>query len=113
MSQSVSPALDPAQDPRTSDILDIVAKETRLDRGLLTLDASIESLGIPSLDMVQTIFEIESRYDVEIPVVSDQAGAEFRTIGDLVAHALRAIDAAEAARRGTAEAGRLPGTATG
>ena len=98
LSQPVTSAPDPApdlaQDPRTSDILDIVAKETQLDRGLLTLEATIEGLGIPSLDMVQTIFEIEARYDVEIPVVSDRSGAEFTTIGDLVGHVLTAIDKA-------------------
>jgi acyl carrier protein len=109
MSQSEPSAPDPAHDPRTPDILDIVAKETQLDRSLLSLDASIEALGIPSLDMVQIIFEIESRYDAEIPVVSDQAGAEFRTIGDLVAHALRAIDTAEAER--TAAGGKTPAQA--
>ncbi len=85
---------DPTQDPRTSEILDILAKETQLDRALLTLDARIDELGIPSLDMVQTIFAIETRYDVEIAVVADQAGAEFQTVRDLVVHALRSIDAA-------------------
>ena len=101
LSPPLTVAPDPAADPRTPEILDIVAKETQLDRGLLTLDASIEGLGIPSLDMVQTIFEIEARYDVEIPVVSDRAGAEFTTIGDLVAHVLQAINAAKATGPGT------------
>lgn len=99
--QPVRSAPDPAHDPRTSDILDIVAKETQLDRGLLTLDATIEGLGIASLDMVQTIFEIEARYDVEIPVVSDRSGAEFTTIGDLIAHVLVALDNARAPGRAT------------
>lgn len=108
MSQPVTPVADLTHDPRTSAILDIVAKETQLDRELLNLDASIEGLGIPSLDMVQTIFEIEARYEVEIPVVSDRSGAEFNTLGDLVAHVLQAIDAAR-----PAGAGPMPGTATG
>jgi acyl carrier protein len=108
MLQSVTSVADLAHDPRTSTILDIVAKETQIDRGLLNLDASIEGLGIPSLDMVQTIFEIEARYEVEIPVVSDRSGAEFNTLGDLVAHVLQAIDAAH-----PAAAGPVPGTATG
>jgi acyl carrier protein len=106
LSQPVTSAPDPAHDPRTSDILDIVAKETQLDRSLLTLDATIEGLGIPSLDMVQTIFEIEARYDVEIPVASDRSGAEFLTIGDLVGHVLLAIDKARLPNM-------TPGTATG
>ena len=108
MSQIVTSAPDLAHDPRTSAILDIVAKETQIDRGLLNLDASIEGLGIPSLDMVQTIFEIEARYEVEIPVVSDRSGAEFNTLGDLVTHVLAAIDASH-----PAGAGHMPGTATG
>ncbi len=81
-------------DPRIGDILDIVARETRIDRTRLDLAASIEDLGIPSLDLVQIIFEIESRYDVEIPVVAERSGGEFATLGDLVAHALTAIDGA-------------------
>ena len=108
MSQPAMSVPDLVHDPRTAAILDIVAKETQLDRSSLNLDASIEALGIPSLDMVQTIFEIEARYEVEIPVVSDRSGAEFNTLGDLVAHVLQAIDAA-----GPAAAGRRPGTATG
>ncbi len=98
LSQPVTSTPDPAHDPRTSEILAIVAKETQLDRGLLTLDATIEGLGIPSLDMVQTIFEIEARYGIEIPIVSDRIGAEFATIGDLVGHVLTAIDKAGSSR---------------
>ncbi len=81
-------------DPRIGDILAIVADEARIDRARLVLTASIEDLGIPSLDLVQIIFEIESRYDVEIPVVAERSGGEFATIGDLVTHALTAIDGA-------------------
>jgi acyl carrier protein len=80
------------QDPRTPEILDIVAKETGVPRDRLLPDASIEELGIASLDMVQTIFEIESRYDVEIPVVADRVGAEFTTVGGLLSHVLRTLD---------------------
>ena len=83
-------------DPRRDEILDIVAKETGIDRARLLPEASIEELGIPSLDMVQTIFELESRFDVEIPVVSERAGAEFSTVGDLVDHVLATLDRAPA-----------------
>ncbi len=85
-------------DPRRDEILDIVAKETGVERARLLLGASIEELGIPSLDMVQTIFELESRFDVEIPVVSERAGAEFATVGELVDHVLLALDRARVAQ---------------
>ncbi len=80
------------RDPRTPEILDIVAKETGVPRDKLAPDASIEALGIASLDMVQTMFAIETRYDVEIPVVSERTGSEFTTVGALVCHVLRTLD---------------------
>jgi acyl carrier protein len=81
-------------DPRCAEILDIVAHETGVDRALLLPDATIEALGIPSLDMVQTVFELESRFDIEIPVVTERqgpGGVEFVTIGDLVQHVLATL----------------------
>jgi|GEM_PF-372403 len=91
MSQALPSPSEP-DDPRVGEILDIVAKEGSVDRALLTPDASIESLGIASLDMVQAIFEIEARFDVEIPVAANDGGAEFATVGDLLRHVLAAID---------------------
>lgn len=85
-----------ATDPRAAEILDIVAKETGVERDRLRPDARIADLQIPSLDMVQAIFEIEARFDVEVPVVADRAGAEFETVGELIAHVLAAIDKARA-----------------
>jgi acyl carrier protein len=83
-------------DPRVADILQIVAKETEVDVARLRPEATIEELGIPSLDMAQTLFALESHFDVEIPVVSERAGAEFTTVGDLVTHVLASVDRARA-----------------
>ncbi len=76
---------------RTALILDIVAKETGVARDRLLPGESLTALEIPSLDMVQTVFELESRFGIEIPVVADRTGAEFETVGDLVQHVLAAI----------------------
>lgn len=82
----------PADDSgRTALILDIVAKETTIDRDRLALDQNLAALEIPSLDMVQTVFELESRFGIDIPVVVNTSGAEFETVGDLVGHVLAAI----------------------
>ncbi len=81
-------------DPRSSEILDIIAKETGVDRARLSPEAAISDLDIPSLDLVQTIFAIEERYKVDIPVVSERTGAEFQTIGDLVQHVLATLETA-------------------
>ncbi len=80
---------------RTALILDVVAKETGVPRDRLQPEATLTDLEIASLDMVQTVFELESRFNIEIPVVADRTGAEFETVGDLVQHVLGAIKAAE------------------
>ncbi len=80
------------QEPRVQEILDIVAKETGIPKDRLAPGAAIASLDIASLDMVQAIFAIESRFDVEIPVLSEQSGREAETVGELVGQVLAAID---------------------
>jgi acyl carrier protein len=85
-------ALTLVTDPRAGEILNIIAKETGVDRKALVPDATIEALGIPSLDLIQAVFEIESHFDVEIPVVADRGESEFVTIGGLVGHVLATLD---------------------
>ena len=86
--------LSVTDDPRVPEIVGIIARETEVPREKLAPEATIEALGIPSLDMVQAIFAIESHFGIEIPVVSDRAGAaEFVTVGDLLGHILATIDA--------------------
>ncbi len=79
-------------DSRINEILDIVATETGVERGRLSREATLAELDIPSLDLAQTIFALEERFKVDIPVVTDRTGAEFTTVGDLVDHVLQTID---------------------
>jgi acyl carrier protein len=96
-SQDQTVSHDVGNDPRTDEILTLVAKETGIERARLVPSASIEELGIPSLDMVQAVFELETHFDIEIPAISEKAGSEFATVGDLVSHVLAALDRARAA----------------
>lgn len=90
------PSVDPvpgANCPARDVILQILAKETGISQNLLRLDARLSDLDVPSLDLVQAIFELESRFDIEIPVVADRSGAEFETVGQMIEHVQAAIDA--------------------
>ena len=89
---------DAYADPRAEESLAIIANETRIDRAALLPDATIDALGIASLDLTQAVFEMETRFDIEIPVVVHQEGAEFATIGALVAHVLATLERANATR---------------
>ncbi len=89
-------------DPRVGTILDIIAKETAVDRALLTPDATVDALGVSSLDMTQAIFALETHFDIELPVVPERAGAEFATIGDLIAHVLATLESVRNAKAAAA-----------
>jgi acyl carrier protein len=83
-------------DPRVDGILDIVAREAKVDRARLALDAPIEALGITSLDVTLVLFEIEKQFGIEIPAVPETAGPGPLTVGALVGQLLELIDHAAA-----------------
>ena len=68
----------PTGDATLEEVLDIVAAETGVNRDRLLPDAPIAALEIASLDMVQAIFAIESRFGVEVPVLADSGGCRVR-----------------------------------
>jgi acyl carrier protein len=92
MTQQANEAFD--SDPRIARILDIFAKETQTDRTSLRPEATLADLGVESIDLTMAVFEIESTFGIDIPVVPDRAGAEFSTVGDLVTHVLSVLDKA-------------------
>jgi acyl carrier protein len=101
MTQWTDDAVD--MDPRVSQILDIFAKETATDRASLRPEATIEELGIASLDLTLAIFQLESVFDIEIPVVPMRTGAEFTTVGELIGHVIALLDAASPSENAGAE----------
>src|ERR1700737_3497336 len=68
-----SPSTDSSSDSRSGETLDIIARETGIDRSLLLPDATIEALGVASLDLTLALFELEKHFDIEIPVVAERA----------------------------------------
>ncbi len=63
-------------------VFEIFAKEARLARDSLSLDAKLEELNIESLDMVQVLFGIEDTFDVYVP--QDDENFKLDTMGDVV-----------------------------
>ena len=49
-------------------LVDIIANKTNIDRGALTPCATMESLNIPSLDMVDILFGVEEEFNIYIPM---------------------------------------------
>ncbi len=79
-------------DPRSAEILDIIAKETGVDRARLSVDAVISDLDIASLDLVQAIFAIEEREQGGFRSCRSAPGG-VPTVGDMVQHVLATLEA--------------------
>ncbi len=93
MDVPIEPAHATNTDPRVAAILDIVARETKVDRSRLQLDARTDDLGIGSLDLTLVVFEIESHFGVELPFGPEPPAEGAMTVGTLVAHVLKTLDA--------------------
>jgi acyl carrier protein len=63
-------------------VLDIIAKEGRVDRASITLESTLRDLDIHSLDGVQIIFTLEDTFDICVP--EDQVQHATGTIAELI-----------------------------
>ena len=71
------------------ELLDIFASEAIVDRASLRRDATLDDLGIASLDVISVMFEIESRYGLvieegDLPLTS--------TLGDVIDYILARLN---------------------
>jgi acyl carrier protein len=76
-------------DVLTAQILDLFAREARVDRSLLLADARADQLGVSSLDLTLALFELEDHFDIQLPDL--MAGSSQPTVGALVQQVLDAI----------------------
>lgn len=62
-------------------IKELLVENLDVDQDLITTEATFESLGVDSLDMVELICELEDRCDIDFGEPED-----LETIGDLIAY---------------------------
>ncbi|TRD23446.1 acyl carrier protein [Palleronia caenipelagi] len=48
-------------------VVQILAEQAMLEPGDVTMDQSLEDLGIDSLGLVESIFAIEEEFDIQVP----------------------------------------------
>lgn len=59
-------------------VIEIVADQALLDPSDVSLDSTLEELGIDSLGLVESIFAIEEAFDVTVPFnANDPSGSDF------------------------------------
>jgi len=70
-----------------SDVLDIIAKQAKVERATLTRKTSLAELNIQSLDLVEIVFALEDKFDLEVPYNANDprsAGVSFENVGDVI-----------------------------
>jgi len=72
------------------DLLDIIAKEGLIDRAKLTPDATLETLGVASYDVVMILMAIEEKYSVYLPI--DAEISEIKTVDELLSVLIARIE---------------------
>jgi acyl carrier protein len=73
----------------TEQVLAIISKEGLVGRETLTPQATLDSLGIASADMMVILLAIEEQFDIYIPVDSDLS--EIKTVGQLTTELVKRI----------------------
>jgi acyl carrier protein len=70
-----------------TDVIAIIAKKKRTDKPTVELSDRLEDLGLESLDAVEMIFDLEEKFDVQIPynANTNNPRTEYDTVGDVVA----------------------------
>lgn len=84
------------------ELVDIIAKEGLIHREKLTSEATLESIGMASYDMVMVLMAIEEKYGVYIVV--DTELSEAKTLNELLAVLTRRIESGESAPKPEAPA---------
>jgi Acyl carrier protein len=69
------------------DIFEIVAKQAKVEPSTLTEATSLADLNLESIDVVELVFAIEEKFDIQVPYSpsdQDSAGISFNSIGEIV-----------------------------
>ena len=77
-----------ASPDRLERIIDIIAEDGAIDRALITPEATLETMGLESMDVVMILMGVEEKLNIYLPMNNDLSSA--RNMAEFVA----AIDVA-------------------
>jgi acyl carrier protein len=67
-----------------NDVKQIISKQVGLPVDQLGPDSKLEAIGVESLDIIEIIFALETKYDIAIPFNANESAAlAFETIGQV------------------------------
>ena len=69
-------------------VISIIAEQAVLEPADVTLDSTLDSLGIDSLGLVESIFAIEEVFDIQVPFNANnpsESDFDISTVGSIIA----------------------------
>lgn len=76
-----------------ADVMSVIKKKIRVERSEITMDDRLADLGLESLDALELVFDLEEKFDIEIPVNANDAQiGGFEKVSDVVAAVQKIID---------------------
>ena len=67
-----------------SDVIEIIQKKVRSGKTEITLDDKLADLGLESIDAIEMIFDLEEKFDIQIPYNANNPEFPLDTVGDVV-----------------------------
>ena len=64
-------------------IIEIVARITRVDKNIITRESTFKEIKADSLDIVQALVAVEEAFEIEIP---DEEAQKFQNFGDFISY---------------------------
>jgi acyl carrier protein len=74
-----------AIDDVTREVIAIVAKNLQDKSQAIGPDDRLDELGLDSFAAVEMIFDLEEKFDIQIPYNSNDSRIEFETVGEIAA----------------------------
>ena len=68
-----------------AEVIAIIARKLPDKGGRINLTDNLRELGLESIDALEMVFDLEEKFDIQIPFNSNEVRPEFRTVGDIVA----------------------------
>lgn len=76
----------------------LLQRDFQIATGALVPDATLESLDIDSLRMIEVLFSIEEEFGISVPGDPNELRAKVKTLGDLAAYLDTVLAAPDAAK---------------
>lgn len=67
-----------------ADVIEIIVKRTRAKLPNIQLSDRLDDLGVDSFGAVEMIFDLEEKFDIEIPYNANDNYEKYETVGDVV-----------------------------